>query len=509
MIARLTVMPSNRSEDFPAGTLISDALSDMGFDIAMPCGGKGICGRCIVHAQGSLSPRSDREMLLNLPDNQRLACQARIAGDTTVRIDTQGSIKPLLPAPILTGTSFGVAVDIGTTTIQISLVEIPGGAAHIIASFYNPQRRFGHDVISRIAASGSPEAFSKQVSLLRSSITGAVARAIGGLPSKQPPAALAFSGNTVMTSFLFGIPVAPIGVFPYRPQTIDFSGLTPSDLGLNASADVRAFPSVSAFLGGDFLGGVSLLLEQGFTRNCFFIDIGTNGEMCVIDPAGRIFATSCAMGPALEGMNISRGMTASQGAITHCRMEHGHLVYDVMGDTEPRGISGTGLIDLLSILISEGIVARDGRIVKNEGFEQGGLRVATADGKKSAFVANDIFISQQDIRSVQLAKGASFSAAGILLEEAQCRPEDIRQVIIAGAFGENLAIEHFQNLKLLPDFGNAEYRFVGNSSLKAAERACLDPSFIPAASALRKRISVIELSVHPDFNDRFVSALNF
>ncbi len=509
MIARLTVMPSNRSENFPVGTLLSDALSDMGFDLQMPCGGKGICRRCVVRAQGGLSPRSDREMLLNLPDNQRLACQARITGDSTVEIDATERNQYTPATSLHRGTAFGVAVDIGTTTIQVSLVEIPGGAAQTTASFYNPQRRFGHDVISRIAAAGSRENFEKLVTLLRASIVHAVRNAIDTFAPGSMPEKIVFSGNTVMTSFLFGIPVTPLGVFPYRAHTLDFSGLTLPDLALNASTDIRAFPSAAAFLGGDFVGGVSLLLKQGFCRNSFFIDIGTNGEMCVIDSAGRLYAASCAMGPALEGMNISRGMTASEGAIIHCRIEHGHLVYEIMGDTEPRGISGTGLIDLLSILISEGIVARDGRIVKNEGFERGSLRVAAADGKKSAFVANDIFISQQDIRSVQLAKGASLSAAGILLEEAQCRSEDIGQVIIAGAFGENLAIEHFQNLKFLPDFRNAEYRFIGNSSLKAAERACVDPSFIASASDLRKRISIIELSARPDFNDRFVSALTF
>jgi uncharacterized 2Fe-2S/4Fe-4S cluster protein (DUF4445 family) len=239
--------------------------------------------------------------------------------------------------------------------------------------------------------------------------------------------------------------------------------------------------------------------------------MGTNGEMFLINSSGQIAAASCAMGPALEGMNISCGMTADSGAIIHIRLNKDILEYEMIPNGPPVGITGTALIDLLSILLETGHLTTSGAF--HSKIETRILPVPmryehTAKGKQINLWGN-ISLTQADIRSVQLAKGASFTAAGILLREIDCLPEDIEHVVVAGAFGQNIEPGNFRRLKFIPDFPSAQYHFLGNTSLKAAERACLDKKFITKAYLLRDKIQEVDLARHPDFEREFIAALNF
>jgi uncharacterized 2Fe-2S/4Fe-4S cluster protein (DUF4445 family) len=201
------------------------------------------------------------------------------------------------------------------------------------------------------------------------------------------------------------------------------------------------------------------------------------------------------MGPALEGMNISRGMTADAGAVTHIRISGEGYELEVLGGGEPLGISGTGIIDALAILLRRDILRKNGSFIASS---SGGFSFQPG-----------ISVSQKDVRNIQLAKGASLAAATLLLHEARFDAGRVRQAAIAGALGRNLNMENFMYLSFLPAFPGAAFSSMGNTSLAAAEKACLDPGFIERTARLRDRLQVIELSNREEFNDVFMRSLDF
>lgn len=509
---RLTLLPGGASGELPEGTPLVDALSDMGVLLRTPCGGKGICGKCGVHIEEGAPPRTPADDRF-FPDrpHQRLACRVSIGGDMTVRAPEPVSVPQRGRALPLRLNDPAVAIDIGTTTVQISIVERPGGEVYPLGTFLNPQRRHGHDVITRIAASSDTGVHASLASVIQRAVASAVRAALEGRTVDADSTRLVVvSGNTTMTHLFFGLDVRPLGVYPYTTRELDYEGMMPP-AGLPTSARVAVLPSASAFLGGDLVGGLTLTEETCTGRRVFFIDIGTNGEMFLRDRDGGAYAASCAMGPALEGMNISSGMTADEGAINHFSVSGGTLVPEVIGDSEPVGVCGTAIIDALAIMLREGVVRGNGAFDRAAAGASGLFagRLDTTNGVLSCRLADNVALTQKDIRNIQLAKGASLAAARMLLREASCGAEEVDRVIIAGAFGENLDIDNFRALGFLPDFPNAEYRFMGNTSLAAAERACVDPAFIERCRALRDSLAVVELTSRGDFNDLFIECLNF
>ncbi|KQC11676.1 MAG: hypothetical protein APR62_09320 [Smithella sp. SDB] len=512
----LTILPEAKELTVSEETILADALIDAGVSLPMPCGGKGVCGRCKVKVEGQLSERTDIEVTVQKDHpGYRLACQTRITGNTCVHIQKR-PLATVLSSPSLDlNSDYGMAVDIGTTTVQVALVNLMQHQSYLVDSFLNPQRRYGHDVISRIAAAREPHVFQDLVKIIRNRIFSSVTHFIKSIElSPRRVRHLIFSGNTTMLHLLFGLDVIPIGIYPYNAQRLNFHGFKPEDIDCHdifPDADVQALPAVSAFLGSDLVGGLTLCNEEGFCRNTFFIDMGTNGEMFLINASDQIAAASCAMGPALEGMNISYGMTADSGAITHMRLCRGVLEYEMIPEGPPVGITGTALIDLLSILLDAGHLTAGGSF--HPGIETRILPAPmryerTAKGKQISLWEN-MTLTQTDVRNVQLAKGASFAAAKILLREIGCLPEDIERVIIAGAFGQNIDPVNFRFLNFVPDFPSAKYYFLGNTSLKAAERACFDKDFLTKAYMLRDRVQEVDLARHPDFEREFIASLNF
>jgi uncharacterized 2Fe-2S/4Fe-4S cluster protein (DUF4445 family) len=495
----LTIQPSGMRGAFPQGTVLADALLDMGMPVPTPCGGRGTCGKCGVRVEGALG--------------KVLACRTTISGDMKVHAEQPDLHRPVPLPAVGPGNHFSVAVDIGTTTVRISLKDLSQDISFEIASFLNPQRRFGHDVISRIAAGSGTSGFQSLQDLIRRSVNARLGFALKAMGIEgERIERIVFSGNTTMLYLLFGLEVEPLGRHPYTAEVKDFPDLPATDIGLEAAGQARAcsLPVLGAFTGADLVGALALCREAGITRNAFFIDLGTNGELFVLDRNGQPYATSCAMGPALEGMNISWGMTADDGAIIRIFEEKESLGYEMIGEGTPAGITGTALVDLLALLLDRGIISERGN------FTIGGgqtlippLRCHENQGRKELSLWGDIRLTQQDIRSLQLAKGASLSAAWFLLEASGCTETDIEHVIVAGAFGEHLDLGHFHRLGFIPVFPRAGQKFMGNTSLKAAEKACLDPDFIRRAAALRDTTREIVLSIRPDFHEVFIRSLDF
>ncbi|MBN1531598.1 MAG: DUF4445 domain-containing protein [Spirochaetes bacterium] len=505
----VTLLPGGRAFPFSEGSLLIDILADAGVHVNSPCGGKGICGRCLVRAEGSLSPVTPQEARFLREPGSRLACLARATGDITVTVPATGFGERDHAFTAEPGARYGMAVDIGTTTIKASLVDRVSGIASPVATSLNPQRRYGHDVITRIAASADPEVHRRLVDLLRGEIAAMAEYALsltgGAIDS------LAFSGNTVMTSYLLGLDVRPLGVYPYRAPQVDFSAESPVAIGLSMASPggLQVNPAASAFLGGDLVGGLALLHGRGLRERIFFIDLGTNGEMFLSGADGEVSAASCAMGPALEGMSIHHGMTASEGAITRVTLAGDRLACGVLGGGTPVGISGTGIIDLLALLLRRGVIDRTGRFAGDAEREARALGMGWNAHGKALELPGGVLFTQRDVRSVQLAKGASLAAAAMLLRETGTPPDSVATVAIAGAFGEHMDIGNFRALGFLPDFPVAEYRFLGNTSLQSAERSCLDPGFHRTMTRLRNAIRVVELNELEGFNEAYIRALDF
>ncbi len=496
----VTLLPSGARQMFPWGTLLSDALIDMGVPLETSCGGKGICGRCTV-AVGQIP-------------EEVIACRTPLTRDITVRAGQAAREGPVALPAVPVSSALSLAVDIGTTTVRISLADITRGSTFEIASFLNPQRRHGHDVISRIAAARDRSKLRSLKKLLREALSVRIENALRAMSIEGGRIErVVFSGNTTMLFLLYGIDVIPLGAAPYPLRIRDFPALSARDLGLACigQAAAEALPVLGAFTGADLVGALALCAEQGIGKNAFFIDLGTNGELFVLDGRGRAFATSCAMGPALEGMSVSWGMTADHGAITRVMEGPSGLEFRMIGQGVPRGIAGTALVDLSAILLQKGVIQPCGAFSSGPGGPPLPAPLALEQDKGGRHIGlwGKIRLTQKDVRSLQLAKGASLAASLILLEEAGREPGDIERVLVAGTFGEHLDLENFRRLGFIPDFPGARMEFLGNTSLMAAERACIDPGFIARAASHRDKARDIALSARPGFQDLFLRSLEF
>jgi len=500
----MNLEPSGESRVFPHGTLLADALFDMGVAFDFPCGGKGTCGKCGIQIAG---PTFDSPIRV-------LACRHRISSDLQVYAPPLDMIG-LSPHPqVQSEHAFSLAVDIGTTTVRMSLVDAITKESFEIASFLNPQCRFGQDVISRIANGSDPEKSSAMRDVIRKAIRMRLEKVLMALslPAERIKN-IVFSGNTTMLYLLFDLDVASLGRHPYIARVQDFTTRPAREIGLDVigAAHVHALPVSGAFTGGDLIGALALCEPLGLARNVFFIDLGTNGELFVLDGSGKPFITSCAMGPALEGMNLSSGMTAHAGAVAHIREEDGGLAYTMIGEGVPAGITGTALIDLIAILLKQGVISNQGAFVSRieEMHLLPPLRFNHTGNAKRLGLWGRIGLTQKDIRQVQLAKSASHTASLLLLMASGLKSDDIEHVIIAGAFGEYVDLNHLRRVGFIPDFPRATKMFMGNTSLRAAEKACLDPEFIDRAAALRGRCHTVPLTMRPEFQEIFLRALAF
>lgn len=511
----VTLIPGNQTGSFPKGTLLLDALLDMGINIKTPCGGKGICGKCQTKIKGVLSGTTAAEQkILENENHSRLACQARLAGDAQIYTDENRLVSRKTYPKVNPDDRFAVAVDVGTTSVNLSLICLPQGDVFNLDAFLNPQRRFGHDVISRVAAASDLTNRQIMTRQIRQTIFTTMERALKAMNVPCPNIErIVFSGNTTMLYLLFGLDVSSLGRYPFYTEYLDFDNFAPTDIdgGLFENTRISAIPSVSAFLGGDLVGGLTLCHEKGYTENAIFIDLGTNGELFLINGSGDIYAASCAMGPALEGMNISWGMTADDGAVTHAWIDSGKLEYSMIGEGSPVGMTGTALIDIISCLLAEGLIHKNGAFVDDLEHRQlpQPARYSAELKLKQIRLWGDIAISQQDIRNLQLAKGASLAASRLILQSAGCQTGEVKHVLIAGAFGSHLDLDNFKRLGFIPEFPKANYHYLGNTSLQAAGNACFRDNFLKDAARFRDRVTEVELAANPAFNNEFIRALNF
>jgi len=467
-----------------------------------------------------LSPGADLAVLRTLGSTLRQSdfkVTAVVADETLIAVEPGDT----------TGRAFGLAFDLGTTTVVATLLDLTTGTPAAVESMLNKQQPFGADVIARISATMlDPAARDKLRDLARETLaelSEAVCEAGGVRPDEVYEVALA--GNATMVHLVLGIDPEPLGVAPFIMSTRLLPEVRARDLGVPAHPQARAvvFPAFGAYVGGDITAG---LLASGMDRDPrirLFIDIGTNCEI-VLGGRDWLLATAAPAGPAFEGASIRCGMRAADGAVEAVAItEDGDLKLTVIGDSEPKGLCGSGLVDAVAALTEAGIIDSTGRFVQDlaarlpEPVHRLAERL-TMIGKERVFVlhwsadrdpANSVYVSQRDIRELQFAKAAIATGWRILLEEADLETEDVKQVLLAGSFGSYLSAKSAIRIGLVPDVGPRRIIAAGNVAGEGAKMALLSIRDRAAALALLGEVNYVELSDRPDFNDRFIDQLGF
>ncbi len=414
---------------------------------------------------------------------------------------------------------YGVAVDIGTTTVVTSLVDLKTGKELASASMLNPQKKFGLDVLTRITYSlENPEDGQKELQRI---IVEGLNSLIRDMCSKSAVSIkniyeISIAANCTMLHFLLGINTASIGRSPYAPVFVKAKNITARDIGLQAASGARAYclPSVSSYIGGDIVAGAYACQLEKSKGNLLFIDIGTNGEI-VLAKNGRLMSCSCAAGPALEGMNISCGMRAAVGAIEDVAITAGGIKLSVIGDEIPIGLCGSGILATVKELLRIGAVKKNGSFIKKEELAETDylypmLRV---DGKKREFILKDgqepLGITQGDIRQVQLAKGAILSGFYALLKEAKLHINQLDKIMIAGQFGAHLPADSLVGTDMLPEEVKDKIHYVGNSSKTGAYMALMSVEVKREMEALAKKMEYMELGAVEGYERLFAQCLQF
>ena len=471
-----------------------------------------------------LGTGADLAVLRNLGTTLRTAdfkVTAVVADETLIAVEPGDT----------TGRAFGLAFDLGTTTVVATLLDLTTGTPVAVESMLNKQQPFGADVIARISATMlDPAARDKLRQLAQETLAElatAACQAGGVLPEEVYEVALA--GNATMVHLVLGIDPEPLGVAPFIMSARLLPEVRARDLGVPAHPQARAvvFPAFGAYVGGDITAG---LLASGMDRDPrirLFIDIGTNCEI-VLGGRDWLLATAAPAGPAFEGASIRCGMRAADGAIEAVEItDDGDLKLTVIGDTEPKGLCGSGLVDAVAALAEAGVIDSSGRFAQdlvaraaaNEEAASPTQRLAdrlTAIGKERVFVlhwsadrdpATSVYLSQRDVRELQFGKAAIATGWRILLEEAGLAIEDIKQVLLAGSFGSYLNARSAIRIGLVPDVGTRRIIAAGNVAGEGAKMALLSLRDRAAALSLLEEVNYVELSDRQDFNDRFIDQL--
>src|SRR5579872_6862532 len=425
-----------------------------------------------------------------------------------------------------TGHCYGIAFDLGTTTVVATLLDLNTGTPVAVESMLNKQQPFGADVITRISATMlDSDALDKLTALAHQTLSELAADVCKqGDVDPAHVYEIAVAGNATMTHIALGIDPEPLGVAPFIMATRLYPPTLASDLGVQVHPRARAvvFPAFGAYVGGDITAG---LLASGMDRDRrtrLFIDIGTNCEI-VLGSGDGLLATAAPAGPAFEGASIRCGMRAEPGAIEAVKMTRDDVALQVIGDAEPRGLCGSGLVDAVAELVSIGLVEGSGRFAPRESAAElaPGLadRLATIGNDERVFVlhwlgepgdaSRSVHLSQRDVRELQFAKAAIATGWSLLLEDAGITAADVQQVLLAGSFGSYLSPSSAIRLGLVPSLPVMRVVSAGNVAGEGAKMALLSLRERAGAMALLEEVNYVELSDRGDFNDRFVEHLAF
>lgn len=477
----VTLLPSGQRIAVEHGVTLHQGLQSAGVLLDAPCGGNGRCGKCTVIIDGK----------------EQLACQIPVMDSMEVSLPqekeshvlTEGTSRAIQPD----GTDrYVLAFDVGTTTLAAYLMDGHTGELLARAGMQNPQITFGADVISRIQhvmQTGSTE-LQTLVRTALATLTRQAAETAGILPEEITTAAIV--GNTAMHHLLLGIDPAPLTTPPYMPKEcraleLPAEGLLP----IAPTGRVRVLPNIAGFVGADT---TACLVATEFDHRqplTLLIDIGTNGEM-VLGNGERRIACSTAAGPAFEGANISCGMRGGPGAVDHVFVKDGAIAWHSIGDGAPVGICGSGLVDLVAVLLEQGYINKRGRLA--EPYCLPGTKVV---------------LTQKDVREVQLAKAAIRAGIELMVRQLDVQLTDIEAVYLAGAFGSYLDPKSACMIGMIPPCLFDRIRSIGNAAGEGARLCALNLQEYRNSSKVAAETEFLELATFLDFQRSFVGMMVF
>jgi uncharacterized 2Fe-2S/4Fe-4S cluster protein (DUF4445 family) len=417
---------------------------------------------------------------------------------------------------------FAIAYDLGTTTVVATLLDLNSGTPVAVKSMLNMQQPFGADVISRISATMLDENALERLRLAAQStlseLTNEVIKEAGISPNNVYEIAIA--GNATMVQLVLGVDPEPVGVAPFITASQNWPVLNAKEFGIEIHPGARAyiFPSFGAYVGGDIVAGV---LASGMDRDKrvrLFIDVGTNCEI-VLSDGNKILTTAAPAGPAFEAASIKCGMRAADGAIEVVKITKDGVSLQVIGDVEPQGMCGSGLVDAVAELAKIGVLDQSGRFVTQEVMEKEfpklSARLINLETNEKAFILhgekNDplVYLTQRDVRELQFAKASIATGWRLLMEQLKLNDEDIQQVLLAGSFGSYLSPASAIQIGLVPKIPVMRIVSAGNVAGEGAKMVLLSQPERNGATALLNEVEYVELSDRADFNDKFVEQLGF
>lgn len=526
-MGRISIEGYDRTADLVVGRTLLGHIQKLGIDINASCGGVGECKQCLVKVSQTecLTPLTDAEREFIREEGYRLACQAKVMRDDEdifvviperrftiwatgkrkeVELDPYVKVLPPYRNRVLwqtrdlgvyKGELFGIALDIGTTTLSMYCIDLEMGRDILVLSRENPQIKYGNDVISRIT-------YARNIGqeVLEREIRRGVNEMIRNLPvDPNHIYEMTVVGNSTMRDLFFGLPVETLGEAPYEPFSRASVYKNAGELGLsiNPRGVIYGLPLISGFIGADNVGVILATDLHKGSETRMAIDIGTNTEI-VLGNEERMIATSCASGPAFEGVGIRWGIGGVGGAIKNISInEDLHVRYETINDLPPIGICGSGLIDVLAQMLDQGIIDWRGRFV---------------DVRKEFTIVernNPITISEGDIDKLKLAKAAIALGFKILMEKYNVEMDDVDKLYLAGGFGNFIDVENAKKIGMLPDLPPNRIEGVGNAAVEGAREALLAKARRKEAETLVKKIEHLSLESLPDFSYEYMKELSF
>lgn len=539
---KVTFQPASRSVCVLPGTLLTEAALRAGITLLQPCGGVGVCGKCRVRIlQGDIKRESvccDALSEDEMGGGWTLACQTKVQSDIIIDVPAESmmehchkilesdsgqntfTIKPLNDSP----DALGIAFDIGTTTVVGSLFSLAAGKEKGVMSRMNPQICYGDDVISRIhRIREKPETLND----MQTAIVDTINEILINLCEENDLTAndvheISAAGNSTMQQILCGFDPSPLGEMPFKQAFQEAQLIRANDVGISANRDATLYvlPQIGGFIGGDTVAGMIATRIDSHEKPVLLVDIGTNGEIVLAAKDG-IFATSTAAGPAFEGARISQGMRAVAGAIEKIIIDD-YVMFNVIGNVKPSGLCGTALIDIAADLLDKGIIDETGLIVDREDApaelpDSLRSRIVEKD-EQAAFIivhaeatstGEPIFLTQRDVRELQLATGAIRAGINILLKNAGLSYTDLDAIFLAGAFGNFIRRNKACRIGLLPSIPHERIRFIGNAASLGAKFTLLSSDERDYAETIRKKATHVDLSLDTDFQMEFSEAMIF
>lgn len=521
--------PSNKKGKLEQGRTILSYIQELGINISASCGGRGICRGCLVKIDRmeNLNNLTKIEKEFIKDQRYRLACQAKIVrGNEDIFIEipefrkykilAKGKTKKISLNPFVKkkrsivsskvfwenneidkykGEIYGLALDVGTTTISMSWIDLETGLERFISSTLNPQMGYGDNVIDRINY-----AKTKDQKHLQQTLIDRINEMIMQGPVKSDHIyEIVAVGNTVMRDILIEHAITELGEAPFEPISKESVQKWAKQIGIsvNPKGKMYSFPIIGHFVGADALAVILSTEMYKNQQTTMAIDIGTNTEIA-IGNREKIVVTSCASGPAFEGSGIKCGTGAIEGAISQIEIKDDFSIeYETIDDSSPSGICGSGLIDILAEMLNRNIIDQKGKFL--EGQNKFTIK---ENGKK-------IFIDGEDIDNLKLAKAAILVGTNAVMKHYGAKLEDIERLYLAGAFGNYVDSSNAIEIGMLPDIPLKKIERVGNAAIEGARQALISKEKRKDAEEIPKKTKHIRLEMEKDFQDQFVNGLLF